>query len=132
MSVWRPPCSRGGVLARSWRDGVPEYVQCQVQHQLAVTGKAAADVGVLLCGQEFRMYRIDRDDGLIELERRFGITSRRIPRRLRMGRHPCARQTGIHSICLPPVPTAAPVSDQTAPRAYAVHQPLPSAAQDCN
>lgn len=61
--------------AKLWRDGVPEYVQCQVQHQLAVTGKAAADVCVLICGQEIRIYRIERDDELIarliELERRF-------------------------------------------------------------
>lgn len=51
--------------ARLWRDGVPEYVQLQVQHQLAVTNKAAADVCVLICGQEIRIYRIDRDDALI-------------------------------------------------------------------
>lgn len=61
--------------ARLWRDGVPEYVQCQVQHQLAVTGKAAADVCVLICGQEIQVHRIERDDQLIErlieLERRF-------------------------------------------------------------
>lgn len=61
--------------ARLWRDGVPEYVQCQVQHQLAVTGKAAADVCVLICGQEIQVHRIERDDALIarliELERRF-------------------------------------------------------------
>jgi predicted phage-related endonuclease len=54
---------------------VPEYVQCQVQHQLAVTGKAAADVCVLVCGQEIRVHRIHRDDELIErlieLERAF-------------------------------------------------------------
>ncbi|MCO4856051.1 YqaJ viral recombinase family protein [Herbaspirillum sp. WGmk3] len=61
--------------ARAWREGVPEYVQCQVQHQLAVTGKAAADVCVLICGQEIRIHRIERDeeliDGLIKLEREF-------------------------------------------------------------
>ena len=61
--------------ARLWKDGVPEYVVCQVQHQLAVTGKAAADVCTLICGQEIRVYRIDRDDALIarliELERQF-------------------------------------------------------------
>jgi putative phage-type endonuclease len=61
--------------AKLWKDGVPEYVQCQVQHQLAVTGKAAADVCVLICGQEIRVYRIERDDELIgrliELEREF-------------------------------------------------------------
>ncbi len=61
--------------AKHWRDGVPEYVQCQVQHQLAVTGKLAADVCVLICGQEIRIHRIERDDELIarliELERQF-------------------------------------------------------------
>lgn len=61
--------------AKLWRDGVPEYVQCQVQHQLAVTGKLAADVCVLICGQEIRIHRIERDDELIarliELERQF-------------------------------------------------------------
>lgn len=61
--------------SRLWRDGVPEYVQCQVQHQLAVTGKAAADVAVLLCGQELQIHRIERDEALIanliDLERRF-------------------------------------------------------------
>ena len=42
-------CKTAGEFgSRLWRDGVPEYVQLQVQHQLAVTGKAAADVAVLL------------------------------------------------------------------------------------
>lgn len=58
-----------------WRDGVPEYIQLQVQHQLAVTGKQAADVCVLICGQEIRIHRIERDDDLIakliQLERQF-------------------------------------------------------------
>jgi len=52
--------------AKLWRDGVPEYVQLQVQHQLAVTGKQAADVACQICGNELRVYRIDRDDELIE------------------------------------------------------------------
>jgi len=69
-------CKTAGEFgARLWRDGVPEYVQCQVQHQLAVTGKQAADVCVLVCGQEIRIHRIERDDALItrlvELERKF-------------------------------------------------------------
>ena len=61
--------------ARLWDDGVPEYIQCQVQHQLAVTGKQAADVAVLICGQELQVHRIERDEAvikqLIELERAF-------------------------------------------------------------
>ncbi|MEX3930374.1 YqaJ viral recombinase family protein [Paraburkholderia phymatum] len=59
-------CKTAGEFgARHWREGVPEYVQLQVQHQLAVTGKAAADVAVLLCGQQLDVHRIERDDALI-------------------------------------------------------------------
>jgi putative phage-type endonuclease len=59
-------CKTAGEFgARLWRDGVPEYVQLQVQHQLAVTGKRAADVAVLLCGQRLEVHRIERDDELI-------------------------------------------------------------------
>ena len=69
-------CKTAGEFgARLWRDGVPEYVQLQVQHQLAVTGRQAADVAVLLCGQQLDVHRIERDDGLIsrliELEAMF-------------------------------------------------------------
>jgi putative phage-type endonuclease len=69
-------CKTAGEFgSRLWRDGVPEYVQLQVQHQLAVTGKLAADVAVLLCGQKLDVHRIERDDELIsrlvELEARF-------------------------------------------------------------
>lgn len=50
-------------------------MQLQVLHQLAVTGKQAADVAVLVCGQELRIHRIERDEALIaqliELEARF-------------------------------------------------------------
>ena len=48
-----------------WKEGVPEYVQLQVMHQLAVTGKRAADVAVLLCGQELQIHRIERDEAMI-------------------------------------------------------------------
>ncbi|WP_269902063.1 YqaJ viral recombinase family protein [Paenalcaligenes faecalis] len=69
-------CKTAGEFgARHWRDGVPEYVQIQVQHQLAVTGKHAADVAVLLCGQDLQIHRIYRDEALItrliELEAKF-------------------------------------------------------------
>ncbi|HHT8994846.1 TPA: YqaJ viral recombinase family protein [Burkholderia cenocepacia] len=69
-------CKTAGEFGtRLWRDGVPEYVQIQVQHQLAVTGKTAAHVAVLLCGQALEVRRIERDDALIgrlvELEARF-------------------------------------------------------------
>lgn len=59
-------CKTAGEFgARLWRDGVPEYVELQVQHQLAVTGKQAAHVAVLLCGQALEVHRIERDDALI-------------------------------------------------------------------
>lgn len=69
-------CKTAGIHgARLWQDGVPEYVQLQVMHQLAVTGKQAADVAVLIGGQELRIHRIERDEAaiahLIELEAAF-------------------------------------------------------------
>lgn len=69
-------CKTAGINgARLWKEGVPEYVQLQVVHQLAVTGKQAADVAVLLGGQHLEIHRIERDDRLIarliELERHF-------------------------------------------------------------
>ena len=69
-------CKTAGINgARLWCDGVPEYVQLQVLHQLAVTGKQAADIAVLVGGQELRVHRIERDETmiaqLIALEREF-------------------------------------------------------------
>lgn len=59
-------CKTAGEFgSRHWENGVPEYIQLQVQHQLAVTGKQAADVAVLLCGQRLAVHRIERDDDLI-------------------------------------------------------------------
>ncbi|SAI72951.1 putative phage-type endonuclease [Bordetella ansorpii] len=59
-------CKTAGEFgAKLWCDGVPEYVQLQVQHQLAVTGKQAAHVAVLICGQRLEVHRILRDDELI-------------------------------------------------------------------
>lgn len=69
-------CKTAGEFgSRLWKDGVPDYVRLQVQHQLAVTGKDAADVAVLLCGQQLEIHRIERDEEviarLIVLETRF-------------------------------------------------------------
>ncbi|WP_122500329.1 YqaJ viral recombinase family protein [Pseudomonas viridiflava] len=69
-------CKTAGINgARLWKEGVPEYAQLQVMHQLAVTGKQAADVAVLLGGQTLEIHRIERDElmiaRLIELERKF-------------------------------------------------------------
>ena len=69
-------CKTAGINgSRLWKDGVPEYVQLQVMHQLAVTGKQAADVAVLIGGQHLAIHRIERDETmirqLIELESQF-------------------------------------------------------------
>ena len=59
-------CKTAGMNgAKLWKDGVPEYIQLQVMHQLAVTGKLAADVAVLICGQELQIHRIERDETMI-------------------------------------------------------------------
>jgi putative phage-type endonuclease len=59
-------CKTAGLNgARLWKEGVPEYIQLQVMHQLAVTGKHAADVAVLICGQELQVHRIERDETMI-------------------------------------------------------------------
>lgn len=61
--------------AKLWKNGPPDYVVMQCMHMLSVTGKQAADVCVLLCGQKLEIHRIERDDELIErmieLERQF-------------------------------------------------------------
>ncbi|MFK1548913.1 YqaJ viral recombinase family protein [Pseudomonas aeruginosa] len=78
-------CKTAGINgARLWKEGVPVYVQLQVMHQLAVTGKQAADVAVLLGGQHLEIHRIARDDELIarliKLERDFwGYVQRDTP-----------------------------------------------------
>lgn len=69
-------CKTAGINgARLWKEGVPDYVHLQVMHQLAVTGKQAADVAVLICGQDLQIIRIQRDEEqiqqLIRLERAF-------------------------------------------------------------
>jgi putative phage-type endonuclease len=69
-------CKTAGINgARLWSEGVPEYVELQVMHQLAVTGKQAANVAVLIGGQDLKIYRIERDETmiahLIQLEAQF-------------------------------------------------------------
>lgn len=45
-----------------WDDGVPLFYQTQVAHYLSVTGRSFADVAVLIGGQDYREYRIMRDE----------------------------------------------------------------------
>jgi putative phage-type endonuclease len=65
-----------------WEGGVPEYVQVQVQHQLAVTGHKAASVAALLRGGRLVWQDIDRDQHFIseilipEIEKFWGYVER--------------------------------------------------------
>jgi len=60
---------------QKWANGVPEHYRLQVVHYLAVTGLAKGYVGVLLRGEEFRTYEVQRDEAeithLIATEERF-------------------------------------------------------------
>ena len=47
---------------QDWEDGVPVYYQTQVAHYLSVTGRPFADVAVLIAGQDYREYRVMRDE----------------------------------------------------------------------
>jgi len=65
----------GQYSADDWAMGVPDYYIPQVQHYMAVTGYKAWYVAVLIGGQEFKYYKIARDDyfirQLIESETEF-------------------------------------------------------------
>lgn len=52
--------------AKLWRDGVPLYVLCQVQHQLAVTGKKAAHICELIFGHETRIFKVTLSELVIK------------------------------------------------------------------
>lgn len=52
----------GERMRPEWEDGVPDYYLAQVNHYLAVTGYDYAYVAVLIAGQEYREYKIERDE----------------------------------------------------------------------
>ncbi len=72
-------------VAPLWAQGVPEYMRLRVVHLLAVTGHSAADVVVLVGGQDLQIYRIERDEAeisrLIRQERAFwrGVELDQVP-----------------------------------------------------
>jgi putative phage-type endonuclease len=55
--------------ARDWgdqgSDEIPVYYTAQAQHQLMVTARAVVIFGVLIGGDDFRVYRVERDDEII-------------------------------------------------------------------
>lgn len=61
--------------SHEWDLDIPEGYMLQVQHYMAVTGLTGAFVAVLIGGNEFKYYFVERDDDLIsiliKLERQF-------------------------------------------------------------
>jgi putative phage-type endonuclease len=54
---------------RDWDDGPPIWIQIQVQHEMAVTGLSWASVAVLIGGNEFQFFDVERHPAFIaELE----------------------------------------------------------------
>ncbi len=49
-----------------WQGGVPEHVKLDLMHLLAVTGQQVADLAVLTGGRSVQLFRIERDEVLIE------------------------------------------------------------------
>lgn len=56
----------GQFAAKEWDNGIPVYYNLQVQHYMAVTGYPLWYVAVLIGGQEFRWYTVQRDEELIK------------------------------------------------------------------
>lgn len=60
--------------ARDWGelggDEIPVYYTAQAQHGLMITGRALCVFGVLIGGDDFRIYRVQRDDEIIAALRR--------------------------------------------------------------
>lgn len=58
-----------GFMAKQWgeagTDSVPDAYLVQCQWYMAVTGASVCDLAVLIGGQDFRIYTIERDDDLI-------------------------------------------------------------------
>lgn len=57
--------------AREWgdedTDQIPESYLVQVHHQMACTGFGEADIAVLIGGQRYRSYRVERNADLVEM-----------------------------------------------------------------
>lgn len=56
--------------ARDWgelgTDAIPVYYTAQAQHGLMITGRDVCVFGVLIGGDDFRIYRVERDDEVIQ------------------------------------------------------------------
>jgi putative phage-type endonuclease len=52
--------------SHDWDEGPPDFIQIQVQHEMAVTGRDWASVAVLIGGCEFRSFDVERNQDFIE------------------------------------------------------------------
>jgi putative phage-type endonuclease len=59
-------CKTVGNMAQNYGEMVYHYVLCQVQHQLAVTGKQAAHICALICGHETKIFKVTRNETVIQ------------------------------------------------------------------
>lgn len=55
----------GAHHAEEWEEAAPLYYQVQLQHYLAVTGRAWGSFAVLIGGQRFKWYDVERNDKFI-------------------------------------------------------------------
>lgn len=68
--------------AHDWSDGPPDYVQIQVQHEMSVTGRDWASVAVLIGGNQFKFFDVERSpDFIAELEEQCQAFWRMVERR---------------------------------------------------
>ena len=50
----------------NWKDGPPDFIKIQVQHEMAVTGVSWESVAVLIGGSKFMYFDIERNEAFIE------------------------------------------------------------------
>jgi putative phage-type endonuclease len=72
----------GWYKADEWEDGPPDYVQIQTQHEMAVTGRQWHSVAVLIGGNRWAYWDIERNDAFIaELYEQIQLFWRRVKRK---------------------------------------------------
>lgn len=52
--------------SHDWDNGPPDFIEVQVQHEMAVTGRAWVSVAVLIGGCEFRYFDVERNPAFID------------------------------------------------------------------
>lgn len=55
----------GAYMEEHWKETPPQHVQIQVQHELAVTGRDWSSLAVLIGGNKFRFWDIERNENFI-------------------------------------------------------------------